>query len=86
MVNNAGLFLQHDLLDITEKEFDRIHGINTKGVLFGCQAAAKEMIDQDISGEIINTASISSTHAQENQIAYDSTKGAIRMITRGVAL
>lgn len=86
LVNNAGWFTSSDLLSTDRTTFDRIHGVNTRGVFFGCQAAAKDMRDRNSSGVIINTASISSTHAQPNQIAYDSTKGAIRMITRGAAL
>lgn len=86
MVNNAGLFIKQGLFDVTENEFDQIHDINAKGMFFGCQAAAKDMISRDVSGSIVNTASISSTHAQKRQILYDSTKGAIRMITRGAAL
>ena len=43
------------------------------------------MVDRGTAGTIVNTASISST-AQKRQISYDSTKGAIWMITRGAAL
>lgn len=86
MVNNAGLFIGGGLFDISEEEFERIHRINAKGVFFGCQAAAEDMIDRDASGAIINTASISSFVAQRGQIQYDSTKGAVKMITRGAAL
>lgn len=44
------------------------------------------MRERDVEGCIVNTASISSTHAQAEQVPYDSTKGAIKMITRGTAL
>lgn len=86
MVNNAGWFLKSSLEDVSEEEFERIHDINSKGVFFGVQAASREMRDRSDGGVIVNTASISSTHAQRNQIPYDSTKGSIRMITRGAAL
>lgn len=52
-----------------------------KGVYFGCQVAANDMLERDDPGAIINTASISSEEAQ-----YESTKGAVKMITRGAAL
>jgi len=86
MVNNAGWFTRGELPEVTEETFGRIHEINAGGVFFGCQAAAAAMRDRGTGGAIINTASISSTHAQAGQIPYDSTKGAIRMITRGAAL
>lgn len=86
MVNNAGWFLKASLRDVTPEQFDRITSINAGGIFFGCQAAAADMIERDASGVIVNTASISSTHAQKDQISYDATKGAVRMITRGAAL
>ncbi|KAA9400720.1 SDR family oxidoreductase [Haloarcula sp. CBA1131] len=86
MVNNAGWFTRGDLFSVDEETFDRIHSINTGGVFFGCQAAAADMRDRDAGGTIVNTASISSTHAQADQIPYDSTKGAIKMITQGAAI
>lgn len=86
MVNNAGWFTRGDLFSVDTESFDRIHGINSHGVFFGCQAAAADMRDRGTNGVIVNTASISSTHAQVDQIPYDSTKGAIKMITRGAAI
>jgi NAD(P)-dependent dehydrogenase (short-subunit alcohol dehydrogenase family) len=86
MVNNAGLFIGGSILDLDPEEFDAIHQVNAKGIYFGIQAAANDMIDRDEPGAIVNTASISSDCAQFDQVQYDSTKGAVRMITRGAAL
>src|SRR5699024_9658216 len=80
--------VQHSeaFLDVDEEDFDRLHETNPKGVFFGTQAAARDMIDRDEPGSIVNTASISSWVAQHGQVQYDSTKGAIKMITKGTAL
>ncbi|MDT3433513.1 glucose 1-dehydrogenase [Haloarcula sp. 1CSR25-25] len=86
MVNNAGWFTRGDFLSVDPDTFETIHGINTNGVFFGTQAAAADMRDRGDGGVIVNIASISSTLAQADQVPYDSTKGAIRMITRGAAL
>ena len=86
MVNNAGLYIDSPMRELTRAEFDRIHAVNASGVFFGCQAAANDMIERDDPGIIVNTASISSNLAQHGQVQYDSTKGAVRMITRGTAL
>lgn len=86
MVNNAGMFIGGSILEIEPEEFERIHNVNAKGIYFGTQVAANDMIDRGEPGSIVNTASISSHHAQYDQVQYDSTKGAIRMITRGAAL
>lgn len=86
MVNNAGLIITGSILDLEPEDFEAIHNVNAKGVYFGTQVAANDMVDRDEPGVIINTASISSHYAQNDQIQYDSTKGAVRMITRGAAL
>ncbi|AHF98721.1 short-chain dehydrogenase [Halostagnicola larsenii XH-48] len=86
MINNAGLQIPKPMAEVTPEEFDRIHAVNSRGAFFGTQVAAEDMIDRDDPGAIINTASISSNLAQFGQVQYDSSKGSIRMITRGSAL
>lgn len=86
MVNNAGMFIGGSILDLSPEEFEAIHNVNAKGVYFGTQVAANDMLDRGEPGSIVNTASISSHYAQFDQVQYDSTKGAVRMITRGAAL
>jgi len=86
MVNNAGMFIGGSILDLEPEEFDRIHNVNAKGIYFGTQVAANDMLERGEPGAIVNTASISSHYAQFEQVQYDSTKGAVRMITRGAAL
>ena len=86
MVNNAGIFIGGSVLELSPEEFEAIHDVNAKGVYFGTQVAANDMIDRDDPGAIVNTASISSHYAQFEQVQYDATKGSVRMITRGSAL
>ncbi|WP_129114828.1 SDR family NAD(P)-dependent oxidoreductase [Halegenticoccus tardaugens] len=86
MVNNAAVQIPGRMFEITREQFDRIHAVNVRGVYFGVRAAATDMLDRDDPGCIVNTASISSNLAQKGQVQYDSTKGAVRMITRGSAL
>lgn len=86
MINNAGLHIGGSIRELTPEVLDQIHDVNVKGTYFGTQVAANDMIDRDEPGSIINTASISSSHAQFDQVQYDASKGAVRMITRGSAL
>jgi len=86
MVNNAGIFGGGSIRETDPTELDRLLGVNVRGVFVGCQAAANDMLDRDDPGAIVNTASISSNLAQHGQVAYDTSKGAVRMITRGAAL
>jgi NAD(P)-dependent dehydrogenase (short-subunit alcohol dehydrogenase family) len=86
MVNNAGMQKSGPFLDIDPEDFEALYQVNAKGVFLGTQVAAQDMIDRGEPGPIVNTASISSEDAQHGQVPYDSTKGAIKMITRGAAL
>jgi len=86
MINNAGLQIGGSLREATPEEFRAVQNVNAFGVFFGTQVAANDMIERDTAGVIINTASISSTMAQLGQVEYDSSKGAVKMITRGAAL
>ena len=86
MVNNAGIYIGVPFREVTREQFDRLHAVNARGVYFGTQVAANDMIERGEPGSIVNTASISSNVAQPGQVQYDSTKGAVRMITRGAAL
>ena len=46
MVNNAGVTRFIYIMDVEEEDWDRIHRVNAKGVFFGMQRAAREMIEQ----------------------------------------
>jgi len=86
MINNAGIIVPGSVRDLDPESFDEVHAVNARGTFFGTQAAVNDMIDREEPGAVINTASISSDFAQYGQVQYDSTKGAVRMITRGSAL
>ena len=46
IMNNAGYGQAKRMLEITEAEWDRMQAVNVKGVFFGIQAAARQMIAQ----------------------------------------
>jgi NAD(P)-dependent dehydrogenase (short-subunit alcohol dehydrogenase family) len=86
MVNNAGIHVSGTIREVSPESFDRIHAVNVRGTFFGTQAAADEMLEHGDGGVVLNVASISSTQSKPGQVAYESTKGAIRMITTGAAV
>ena len=55
-IQNAGVITIKPLADLTEREWDLIMDVNTKGVFLCCQAAARHMVAQG-AGRLINTAS-----------------------------
>jgi len=86
MVNNAGLQIPEGFLQTTSDQLQAVLATNVEGVFFGTQLAANDMIERSDPGVILNTASISSNLAQFDQVQYDASKGAVRMVTRGAAL
>lgn len=85
LVNNAGTTVRKPFLEITEKEFDDVVGLNLRAVFFLTQAVVGEMIKQK-RGKIINIASLGSQIGLRNISAYTATKGGIASLTRTLAL
>jgi NAD(P)-dependent dehydrogenase (short-subunit alcohol dehydrogenase family) len=85
LVNNAGIAVERPILDYTEADWDRQMGVNVKGVFFCSQAAARLMIPRR-HGKIVNFASTSAFVASSHpEIAYDTSKGAVRQMTVAMA-
>src|SRR5206468_801052 len=82
LVNNAGIQIVKPLAAFTEVDFDRIFGVNVKGVFFACQQAAKRISD---GGRIINISSSTTAMLLPNYSAYVATKGAVEQLTRSLA-
>jgi glucose 1-dehydrogenase len=73
-------------LELTEADWDRVLGVNLKGVAFCGQAAAKAMVKLGTPGRIINTASTYSEVCAPNTAAYSASKGGVRMLTKVMAV
>lgn len=82
MVNNAGMEIHSPFVDVTEEMYDRVLGIDLKGVFFGTQAAAHQMIKQKTAGRIINISSVHEELPMPLNVPYCCAKGGIRMLTR----
>ena len=85
MCNVAGVPSDGPLGELSEEEFDRVVGINVKGTLFGCQAAAAAMAEKG-GGSIINVASAAIDLAVPNYGLYALTKAAVTQLTQTLAV
>ncbi|GCE14456.1 SDR family oxidoreductase [Tengunoibacter tsumagoiensis] len=85
MVNNAGMEIHSPFLEVNEEQFDRVLGVNLKGVFFGAQAAARVMVKQH-SGRIINISSVHEDIPMPQNVPYCCAKGGLRMLTRTICL
>jgi NAD(P)-dependent dehydrogenase (short-subunit alcohol dehydrogenase family) len=86
MVNNAGIAMIQDFLDVSEADYDKVLGINLKGAFMGTQAAGRQMIAQGNGGVIINMSSINSGLANPRVATYAISKGGMNQITGTAAV
>ena len=76
---NAGIGEFVPLGEISEEHFDKIFGINVKGVLFTVQKALPLFQD---GGSIILNASVNASKGIEASSVYSATKAAVRSFAR----
>jgi NAD(P)-dependent dehydrogenase (short-subunit alcohol dehydrogenase family) len=86
LVANAGVVHAAEFLDLAEADFDRVLGVNLKGVFLAGQAAARQMVKQGRGGAIVNMSSVNAVLAIPNQVPYVVSKGGINQLTRVMAL
>ncbi len=85
LFNNAGVILVKLLEDTTEAEWDHVLGVNLKAIFLAVKHSVGYMRKQG-GGVILNTASISSFGGQLQTAAYASSKGAVVMLTKSLAV
>lgn len=86
LVNNAGTATVDPAEAVTEEEWDRVIGVNLKGLFFMSQAAARVMIERRTGGRIINIGSIFGTVGSEiGASVYHASKGGVMILTRALA-
>lgn len=83
LVNCAGVApkVRHDMLEMTEEEFDYVLGINQKGTFFVSQTVANIMKKQ-MCGRIVFISSLSSYTASPERAQYCISKSSISMFTK----
>lgn len=83
--NNAGVNLPGVFHEQTDDIIDRTLGVNVKGVMFGCRAAIPHMLKAG-GGSLINTSSVNGLVAEPFLSVYAASKGAVIMLSKGLAL
>ena len=85
LVNNAGLGMPIESLEITEAYWDHMVSLNLKGTFFCAQAAARHMLAAG-RGRIVNISSQAGVTAIKEEAVYCATKGGVNMLTKALAL
>ena len=85
LVNSAGMVLIADVEQISLEDWRQVHAVNLDGTFLGCKHGVRVMKEFG-AGSIINLSSVSGLIGGFNLAAYNSSKGAVRMLTKSVAL
>ncbi|MGX7874505.1 SDR family oxidoreductase [Mesorhizobium sp. ORM6] len=75
-----------DFIDCSLADWQQTMDINATGTFLGCRAAVKAMKATGNLGSIVNISSIYGNIAADDAVAYAASKGAVRLLTKGVAL
>lgn len=83
LVNNAGMQFRTPLEDFPAGKFEELLRVNVESVFLVGQAVARHMIGRR-RGKIINICSVQSELARPSIAPYTATKGAVKMLTKGM--
>ena len=84
LVNNAGISIRHNFLDITPEEWDKVIAVNLTGVFYVAQTAARHMMER--GGVILQTASTNGVMGYPFYADYNATKAGVIELTKSMAL
>ena len=85
LVNNAGVQRRAPFDEFPEAQWHEIMRTNVDSMFFVGQAAARHMIPRR-RGKIINICSVQSELGRPNIAPYTASKGAVKMLTKGMAI
>ena len=85
LINNAGISLRHDFLDITPVEWRHVLDVNLNGVFYVAQQAARRMVAQG-HGVILNMGSTNALVGYRHYADYNASKAGVIELTRSMAL
>jgi NAD(P)-dependent dehydrogenase (short-subunit alcohol dehydrogenase family) len=85
LVNNAGVGTPGDVEQTSFAEWRRVMAVNADGVFLGCKYAMG-LLAKSKAPAIVNISSASGIVGGANLAAYNASKGAVRLLTKSVAL
>lgn len=85
LVNNAGMQRRAPLENFEKEQWDELMRTNVDSVFLVGQAVARHMIPRK-RGKIINICSVQSELGRPNIAPYAASKGAVKMLTKGMAI
>jgi 3-oxoacyl-[acyl-carrier protein] reductase len=86
LVNNAGIYPNSPVVEMSEAEWDAVFDTNVKGMFLVSRAVARRMIERGASGRIVNISSGAAKSGRVGAAHYCASKAAVDMFTRVLAL
>lgn len=90
LVNNAGIFFARPIAETTLEDFRRMQAVNVEGVFLGIKHAIPAIAERGEKwvggGSIINLSSVAGLRGSPLAIAYNASKGAVRLMSKSAAL
>lgn len=85
LFNHAGTIVIKPFLDMTLSEWEWLTAVNVRSMFLMTRAVLPGMIAMG-GGSIVCTSSISAVAATPMEVAYNTTKGAVHMFARAIAV
>jgi gluconate 5-dehydrogenase len=85
LVNNSGIQIRSPLENYATADWNKLMATNLSSVFFVSRAVVQHMIPRK-AGKIINVVSVNAEHARYSIAPYSASKGAIKMLTKGMCV
>jgi NAD(P)-dependent dehydrogenase (short-subunit alcohol dehydrogenase family) len=85
LVNNAGVAIVGSVEKTSLEDWRAVHAVNAEGVFLGCKHALSYLRAAG-GGSIVNMSSVAGMIGDPQLAAYCASKGAVRLLTKSVAL
>lgn len=85
LVNNAGIYIQENIIDASEENWKRIFAVNVDGIFY-CSRHAVPYMKKAGGGSIVHVASEAGIVAIKGQMAYNTSKAAVIMMAKSMAV
>lgn len=87
LVNNAGIYPNKTITEMTGPDWDRVNNVNLRGPFLCAREAIEQMRAAGKGGRIVNISSVNSLHPTlVGNAHYGASKAGLNMLTKSIAL
>jgi NAD(P)-dependent dehydrogenase (short-subunit alcohol dehydrogenase family) len=86
LVHSAAVYARVPFLEITAENIDHVFSINVRAMLLAGRWVGASLVARGAPGAIVNLTSVSGIVSDAESVAYEASKGAVTMATKGMAI